>query len=229
VQKVRPNGGPSTPPNQAVARAAGEAVSTTLDEYLRVARVNEKGGDYWVLVGAFGPSLGGTEGASVGAGLVESFDSPTGNEVASFELQSGWAYVVRPPRFPIVRTPRKRGGVRASVTTSTVQVLAYADGQYERIIFLGAFKADGTPDTACKLSVEMNSPGAPPPAPVEIEVGQYTEMRLDPVTLLWSGISVGAKPITDAGCPQSVRDLVKYVRLRAANRGMAWNNGLNVP
>jgi hypothetical protein len=218
------------PPDQFLKRADGSSVTTTLDEFVRIVRAGEKYDSYAVLVGAYGPSFpGGTFGASVGRAVFDAHDSPTG--VASFQLNSGWAYVIRPPRWPIVRTPRQRGGVTINSATDavTLHVLAYADGLTERIVLLGAFDANNNPVQTVNFTVDANPPHTSVPPLQNLAVGEYAEVTLDPATLDWSDIKKGPHPVTSPQSPQELRDLVKYVRLRAANAGMAWNTGLNIP
>jgi hypothetical protein len=99
----------------------------------------------------------------------------------------------------------------------------------ERIFFLGAFDASNTVVQACRLTVEANPPHTSNPVSVDLQIGQYAEVRLDPKTLDWSDIIVGQAPVSDEASPEDARNLVKYVRVRATNHFMPWNTGLNVP
>lgn len=205
----------------------GEVVTTTDSVRLPILVPSDPTQDYMVLLGAYGPNFGGTESAATATGIVQAFD-PSANQVASFELQSGWAYVVRPPRFPIIRTPRKRGGVRASSTCDSVQVIAFADANCERIIFLGAYTR-GALDAATKLEVDCTDLMTGAVTTVELMPNEYSEITFSPGTLKWNPMVKGAKPITDGGCPAEVRNLVKHVRTRAANRGVTWSSNANIP
>lgn len=205
----------------------GQLVSTTDSVRLPVIFPSDTAENYTLLLGAFGPNFGGSESAGIGTGILQAFD-PSDTEVASFELQSGWAYAVRPPRFPIIRTPRKRGGVRASTATDSVQVIAFADMNCERIIFLGAYTR-GALDTSTKLAVDCTDLATGSVTTVELMPNEYTEITFDPGTLKWNQMVKGAKPITDPGCSAAVRNLVKHVRNRAANRGVTWSSTANVP
>lgn len=212
------NNGSKAASDQRVVKSAGEVITTDLDQFVEVVRTKGKDKNYSVLVGAFGTQLNGTFGASVGQALVDSNDASSG-EAASVEINSGWAYIISPPRWPLVRTPRVRGGVRADAGggATTVYVAAYTDGQYDRIFFLGAFNAAGQPATACVLTVESIAPYSPTPTSVPLTVGQYAEIELNTGTLTWSNIRTESLPNSE------VAGLLGYVRLRAANHEMNWN------
>lgn len=110
-------------------------------------------------------------------------DTPvdTGPDVGQgpIPVSSGWAYVVRPPMWPMVTTPGTRGGVPMTSQAPAVHVVAVVQPGIERIFFLGGRSASGTP-VACTLRVETTT-GTPQSVDLPAE-GWYAERRPDPIT-----------------------------------------------
>jgi hypothetical protein len=96
-------------------------------------------------------------------------------------VSSGWAYVVRPPMWPVVTTPSSRGGVRVASLAPTVHVVAVAQPGVDRIFFLGGRTTTGQP-VACTLTVESIGPAGAPVQTVDLPgEGWYAERRADPL------------------------------------------------
>lgn len=219
-QSGRP--GPGHDTDQSIKRAPGQTITTLLDRSAQVERADSPGCDYPTLLGAYGK-----EGAREGKALYDAFD--TGKSPANIELQSGWIYIVRPPAWPIVRTPRIRGGTPLGTIAgaASIHLVAYADGNVERIFFLGAFDAAGNP---VNTSLHVEADGAQSTGAVDLSIGQYAEVTLSPTaTPAWGTVTIGAHPFTDPACPQEIRDFIRYVRQRALNSALPWNNGLAIP
>jgi hypothetical protein len=137
-------------------------------------------------------------------------------------VEQGWLYAVRPPAWPLIRTPAIRGGVPLSAEwKGSAQVAAAVSGDIERIFFLGAFNTDGTERPATTRLVVDDYPDHPSnPPEVELAVGDYAEARLVGDTLQ---IVRAPLPITDPNCPQEIKDLINQMRQYAIENGLPWN------
>src|SRR5688572_26563853 len=77
------------------------------------------------------------------------------------QVSSGWAYVVRPPSWPVGSTPGQRGGVRVASPAQQVHVVFVAEPGAERIFCLGGRTESGQP-APCTVTVEtIDPPGTP--------------------------------------------------------------------
>ncbi len=141
-------------------------------------------------------------------------------------VQSGFLYIVRPPTWPMIRTPATRGGPTVTeVWTGKAYAGASVDGAVQRIFFLGAFNTDGTIRKGARMKVEDFPAHASNPEPVFIEVGQYVEARLVGPNL---EIVVPDHLVTDPACPQDVRDLIIQMRQYAEQHNMPWNPAIGI-
>lgn len=206
--------------------SAPTVVTTTQDVVARSSRTNpDQSGDYTVLVGAY-RAAGARGETGVATAVFDQSDSADRNagELASFQLQRGWAYVIaHPPRWPIVRTPRVRGGVPVAGSVD-VYVLAYVDDVCERIVYIGASGAGAPP-----LTVDVNQMGAPSGASFTINPTYYAERKLDLSTGTWGPLTPGAFPVNDVNSPQELRDLIRHVQAGTAAHSLAWPAGLVIP
>lgn len=151
------------------------------------------------------PSNSGTWGASTGgAGSLPMASIP--------EVKNGWLYFVLPPRFPIGKTPRQRGGVRASGIVVETHVVLAADAGAERIFFVKGCDAGGS-DISCPFVVEGVPRDGLNPAEVTLEMGWYAERRADPTSATgWT--SPRARRLSDL--PPDDPVLAKYKSVVAA-------------
>ena len=141
-------------------------------------------------------------------------------------VQSGFLYIVRPPTWPMIRTPATRGGPTVTeVWNGRAYAGASVDGGVQRIFFLGAFNTDGTIREGARMKVEDFPAHASNPDPVFIEVGQYVEARLVGQTL---EIVVPDHRVTDPSCPADVRDLLIQMRQFAEQHGLPWNPAMGI-
>ena len=150
-----------------------------------------------------------------------------GNNDPAPLVQQGWIYVIRPPAWPVARTPGTRGGTPAAdVWDGAVQLIAQVDGDVQRFIFVGALDANNKPISAgCRLTVEddPNHPSNPPA--VVLNVGQYSEARMVGGTLQISG----PFPAPNQPYPPEILELLEQVRGHAIDHLMPWNDALVIP
>jgi hypothetical protein len=137
---------------------------------------------------------GGQTGHHVSASSSSGTASGIPMSPAPAEVKNGWAYIIRPPRFPIGKTPRQRGGVRIGGTASEAHFVLCAEPNAERIFFLHARDTKGNAAT-CDFVVEgVPREGSAPPE-VTIAPGWFVERRLDPTSAGWSALT--ARRIAD--------------------------------
>lgn len=93
-------------------------------------------------------------------------------------ITTGWIYIVRPPAWPMVRTPSTRGGVPSASTVPSIHIIAVVQPGVERIFFLGGRDASGA-SVPCTLRVESLDT---PLQQVDLDEGSYAERRADPLS-----------------------------------------------
>jgi hypothetical protein len=158
---------------------------------------------------------GGSAGAAAGG-------STSGIPLAGVpEVKNGWVYFVRPPRFPIGKTPRQRGGVRASGAVVETHFVLAAEATVERIFFVKGCDGAGK-ESSCPFVVEgVPREGSAPPE-VSIEVGWFVERRADAMSSTgWT--SLAARRISDLAPDDPV--LAKYKSVVAAGQGAGGGGG----
>lgn len=136
------------------------------------------------------------------------------------EVQKGWAFAIRPPRWPVARTPRQRGGVRVAGTATETHVVLCAEDSAERIFFVRARDGEGK-DVACQFVVEAVPRVGSTPAEVVIGPGAYVERRLDPTGAGWSGLSIKQIDSLAPGDPV----LARYLDTLKGTAGGGGNDG----
>jgi hypothetical protein len=142
-------------------------------------------------------------------------------------ISSGFIYIVRPPAWPVVRTPSTRGGPPVSDSwDGLAYVGAAVEGGVQRIFFLGAFDAHGDAIAGARIKVDDFPIHPSNPADVFLTVGQYAEATLSGSTLQ---IVVGEHPVTSSSCPAEVRSLLIQMRQHAEENDLPWNPAMDIP
>lgn len=164
-------------------------------------------------------------GASMGvvghAAATTTFANATGANAAAPVVQQGFIYVVRPPAWPMLRTPASRGGPPMTQTWNGLGYVgaSVTDG-VQRIFFLGAFDANGNVREGARISVDDFPAHTSNPPAVFLEVGQYAEVRVVGASL---EIIVAPHRVTDPECPSDIRSLLLQMRQRAETLNLPWN------
>lgn len=94
------------------------------------------------------------------------------------EVQNGFAYVVRPPMWPIGNTPGQRGGVKVSSIAPAVHMVLVAEPGVERVFCLGGRDEAGK-SVACTMTVETIEPPGVQVRSANVTEGWYVERLRD--------------------------------------------------
>lgn len=115
-------------------------------------------------------------------------------------VQNNWAYIIRPPRWPLAQTPRERGGVRAQGGATEVQLVLCSDASAERVFFWSAANAAGPVDNCF---VDVDARDASVPSTLRIGVNGYVERLMSPTGGSWGPMV--ARSIDDLAADDPVR------------------------
>lgn len=141
-------------------------------------------------------------------------------------ISSGWIYIVRPPAWPMVRTPSTRGGPPSGDEwTGLAYIGASVDNDVQRIFFLGAFDENGKEYAGARIKVDDYPAHPSHPDDCWLNVGDYAEAHFEGAALI---IKRSPFNVLEGNYPDDIRALMIQMQEYAQQHNLPWNSGIQV-